>query len=98
MCTGSKGEIFSRWSSVSSEKKKKTQQHKPRNHFQGVKFQLLSMEIQFAILCPARMEPKFANKDHFILPASSFSTNKSWSPSTATDVWFKRKNQMRIMI
>lgn len=76
MCTGSKGEIFSRWSSVSSEKKKKNQHHKSKNHFQGVKFQLLSMGIQFTILCPARMEPKFASKDYFILLACSFSRNK----------------------
>lgn len=50
MYIGSKGGIFSRWSSVSSEKKKKTQEHKLKNSFQGVKFQFLSMGIQITIL------------------------------------------------
>ena len=33
------------------------------------------MGIQFTILCPARMKPKFASKKHFILLACSFTTN-----------------------
>lgn len=67
-------------------KRKKKQEHKPKNNFQGVKFQLQSMGIQFTILCPARMIPKFDSKTHFIFFLVLLLQIKSYSPSTDIEV------------
>lgn len=96
MCIGSKGGIFSRWSSVSSEKKKKPNNTNPKIISKVLSFSCWAwgFNLQFCVLLGWNLN--FPVKTTLYCLLVLLLQMKSYSPSTAIDVWFRRKNQMRI--
>lgn len=96
MCIGSKGGILSRWSSVSSKKKKKPNKTKPQIISKVLSFSCSAQgfNLQFCVLLGWNLNLPVKNNLYHLLVL--LLQMESYSPPTAIDVWFGRKNQMRI--
>lgn len=97
MYMGSKGRIFSRWSSVPSEQEKKTNNHPPPQIISNVlSFSCWTwgFNLQFSVLLGWNLNLQV--KDTLYCLLVLLIQMKSYSRSTAIDVSFRKQNQMKI--